>query len=709
MARVDLGLVGAAVLPGAALTATAAATLAAVGRMQETPEAAAAWWQAVEAAMPLLVVGGFGAALAAGAAGVALWRRHAAAPARLAGQLQVLAASGVDRTLTGEGSAGSHALAAAVNALLDERRALKADIAARAAEAALGIEQERQRLATLMAELAHSVVVCNVDGRILLYNHRARLQFRALSLAPQATRGAELIGLGRSIHAVFDRELVDHALDSVRDRLRRGAAYPSAQFVTTTRGGQLLRVQLAPVRTAETQDAEDALAGFVLLLDNLTQDHAEALAHDEALQTLALQARAALQVGGDAAAPLEALLERNRQAMRRRWPMEDMRAADLQAAAARRITAERHLEVNAEEGDEEGEASASAPWMRVDSYALVRCLVALAGRVAGPAQEGALRLSLQSREDAVVLALSWAGPLAAHGQTLDEMLTRPAAPLADTVGDIVERHGGALAWQVGAQGRGGTAPALTLTLPRVLPRPGADEAEAQAAPADPLRASRPEFYDFDLFGSATAATAALADQPLAALSFTVFDTETTGLDPSGGDEILQIGATRVVAGKVRRHESYEQLVDPRRTIPAATIPIHGIEPAMVKGQPTLDVVLPAFHAFAAETVLVAHNAAFDLRFLQLKEASTGVRFEQPVLDTLLLSAVLHPDEPSHRLEEIAARFGVTVTGRHTALGDALVTAEIFARMIPLLAARGLVTLGQVIEASRGTRFARVSY
>jgi DNA polymerase-3 subunit epsilon len=201
----------------------------------------------------------------------------------------------------------------------------------------------------------------------------------------------------------------------------------------------------------------------------------------------------------------------------------------------------------------------------------------------------------------------------------------------------------------------------------------------------------------------------LDDRPLKSLSYTVFDTETTGLNPSQGDEIIQIGATRIVNHKLLRQDAFEQLIDPGRSIPAASIPIHGITPQMVQGQPRIGQVLPTFHAYASDTVLVAHNAAFDMKFFQLKEASTGLRFDQPVLDTLLLSAVIHPHQESHRLEAIAQRMNITVLGRHTALGDAMVTAEVFLRMVPLLAEMGIHTLGQAREASQKTYYARLKY
>ena len=154
---------------------------------------------------------------------------------------------------------------------------------------------------------------------------------------------------------------------------------------------------------------------------------------------------------------------------------------------------------------------------------------------------------------------------------------------------------------------------------------------------------------------------------------------------------------------------FEQFVDPGREMSPEASRVTGIETRMLADAPVIAAVLPAFHEFCEDTVLIAHNAAFDLRFLRLKEEGARVRFTQPVLDTLLLSAVIHPDFEAHALEAIAERMGVNPIGRHTALGDAIMTGEVFLRMIPLLAEQGIRTLGEAREASQKTYFARIRY
>jgi len=724
----------AALAPGLVLAALGAAGLAGFAATLEPPERAALVAM-LEPRAALLLLAWLVLAGALGSLARRAYRRWVLAPERLAEQAQALLAADAARELPADPAAGrgTRALAAAISAFARQRDDLRADVHAQVRDASRKVEQEKTRLAALMAELTQSVVVCNLDGRILLYNNRARLQFRALSDAPEAAGGAELIGLGRSIYAVLDRQLVAHALESVQQRLARGAAHPSAQFVTATQAGQLLRVQLAPVREIGAAAGGDAagdapadataLNGFVLMLDNITREFADESRRDHLLHALTEGSRASLGTLQAAVEMLDypdldaatrerflgvvrdevrAMGARLQQAsgeatrsMKTRWPLEDMLGADLASAAARRIEALAGCRVSTSEVD-------PALWLRVDSFSLLQALVYLAGRVVDEFGLRMVRLRLQPAGERAQLDLVWTGqPLSTETvmswETDAMRIGGESLPLA--VRDVVERHGGAF-WFERERVR------HDAFFRFLLPRSGEHAAleAAQLVRSD----SRPEFYDFDLFALAEP-TRELAGRRLAELSFTVFDTETTGLDPSAGDEILQIGAVRIVAGKLRRGESFERLVDPRRPIPAASIPIHGITPEMVAGQPTIAEVLPAFHAFASDTVLVAHNAAFDLRFLQLKEAASGVRFDQPVLDTLLLSAVVHPQQASHGLEAIAERLGVPVLGRHTALGDAIVTAEVFVKLLPLLAERGIHTLGDALAAAQKTYYARLTY
>ena len=649
-----------------------------------------------------------------------LFARYVATPERLHERAQVVLANPAAPPLAAEGSAATAGLAAALNALAAQRAQLRDDVAQQVADASRGIEQERSRLSALMAELTQSVVVCNLDGRILLYNSRARALFRAGSRTPQSAGGAELIGLGRSIYTVFEQALVVHALESIGQRLRAGVAEPSAQFVTSTPSGQLLRAQMAAVR--EPGEGAAALAGFVLMLDDITRDVEQETLRDRLLLGLTENSRASL--GNLQAAVemlelpgLEAPMRERFQAVVReevatmiervqtlardvlagiktRWPLEDMRGADLVAAARRRIEALGAVRVD-------GEAVDAAVWLKVDSYSLLQALAYLAGRLVDEYEVRSLRLRLQPAGERAQLDLVWSGQAMSTETVMSwqmESMKTGAVSTPLTVRDVVERHGGEF-WFERERVRHESFFRF------LLPRAGAaDAADAAVATGQ----ARPEFYDFDLF-QPSAQAQALEDRALTELTYTVFDTETTGLNPSEGDEIIQIGATRIVNGKLLRSELFDQLVDPERPLAEASIAVHGIRPEALAGQPTILEVLPVFHAFAFETVLVAHNAAFDMRFLQLKEAASGLRFDQPVLDTLLLSAWVHPHQASHRLEAIAERLGVAVTGRHTAMGDALVTAEVFLKLIPLLNAKGVHTLGEARDAALQTYQARLRY
>jgi DNA polymerase-3 subunit epsilon len=563
--------------------------------------------------LAVLFVVGLGALLAV------FFRLYVTASSRLAEETRIIGTVNAGHRIEPKGASEMRELAAAVNELGRRYQELEAEVERRLRVAGADLREEGDRLAAVMAELTQPVLVCNHEGQIVLYN-----------AAAQRLDGAEgLVGLGRSVFGLVDREVVRHALTRAaqRDRTPVGFATISAQ-------GELVRMHLAPVRAREAE-----LEGFLLAFDDVT--------------------------AGTNRAPFD--------------PADEMRADDLASVLVRRLDGHLGLRVRVAQPED-------TLWLAVESRSLVEALTELARRVQDARGVDELGLELHAEGPNACLDIVWKGR-ALEFESVRSWADELAAGVKPL--ELSSRAGG----------EAGTA-RLRVRLP--LAGPAVDS----AAPG--TSASRPVFYDFDLFDAARRRPEWDA-RLLAELSYSVFDVETTGLDPSAGDEILSLGAVRIVNGRLLRQEAFDQLVDPRRRVALESLEVHGISPEMTRGQPTVEEVLPRFAQFVEGSVLLGHNVAFDLRFLELKEGETGVRLTNPALDTLLLSAVVHPNQEDHSLEAIAERVGVGVLGRHTALGDAILTAEIFLKLIPLLAAEGILTLEDALEASRKTGLAKVGY
>ncbi|MBU0766806.1 3'-5' exonuclease [Patescibacteria group bacterium] len=166
-------------------------------------------------------------------------------------------------------------------------------------------------------------------------------------------------------------------------------------------------------------------------------------------------------------------------------------------------------------------------------------------------------------------------------------------------------------------------------------------------------------------------------------NFTIFDVETTGLDPRRGHKIIELAALRIEGGQILTDAPFNSFVNPERTIPAETAQINHISNDDVIGAPTIDQVLPMFLDFAKESILVAHNAAFDMGFLNIEKENCWGYIEIPeAICTMRLSQSIFPNEFRHNLDIVSMRLGLEMpTNRHRALPDVLLTAQALLKMI----------------------------
>lgn len=615
-------------------------------------------------------------------------------------------------------------LAAEVNRLADHLRSARAGLEGEISSATRALVVERGKLAAVLETLGEGVVVASPEGRVSLANRAA-----AAVLGGERADGASL--LGRNLFDLVDREKIAHYLD------RMEAAVTSERFSLHPPTGAVLEAVMTPFF-----DGDGRRIGFVLGLRDVTGP----ARLDEERRRVLTDGLGALR------GPLAAVRSLSESLLDEPGLADGMPGRLLEAIHAEAL----RLSVLVREMSEPGRVGVARPPEHFESIT-VTDLVAMtlrrlpgdggsADRVAleGDAASARVRAEASALSEAQARLLQVAlaradggGPAwlrvggrggvvqveigAAGRAPLAELETALDAPGAGgpagraPVREVIRRHAGEV-WAYVGDGRLG----FRLTLPvedAAAAAPAGAEGEVtgprfvgaglvSGAGAGERAAERPDFYDFSLIEAMERAVAAAdLERPLDTLTCVVLDTETTGLDPERGDRVVSVAGVRVRGATVRRGEVFDALVNPRRPIPEASVRFHGITDALVAEAPPMSVVLPAFLRFAEGAVLVGHQVWFDLRFLAAEATALGLPppLARPVLDTLLLSAAVHGPLPGHGLDTVAGRLGVPLRGRHSALGDALTTAEVFVRLVELLRKRGVVTLGQALEAGRRAR------
>lgn len=549
------------------------------------------------------------------------------------------------------------------------------------------LSAEKNTLAALLSDVPVGVLLCSGDHQLVFYNGLAVDLIGATS-----ARAAP--GLDRNLFDYLREGPIRHAHHRLTEAGDPDAA--SDILCATRDGGEILaaRMRLLP-------DDGAAAPGYVLTLRDVTADMA-AHAKREALlaEVLDRVRRPAANLAAllavvpqgtqippdmDTALRQEAdilsqaitdLAKRTEDGQPDLIPRSPLRVADLTDGLRARLEAQ-GLALHAQD----------APLLlRCDGFEVVSLMAHLALGVAGLLDVTAFDLTVTEDGTDAHLHLGWqGGPL-----RVADLERRLVAGLdADVPGvtgrTVLTSH----ATDIWPESLVGGRNAICLPI-RIVRRTG----------PRPKPISRAVVYDFDLLGKAR--NDKVAKQALADLTYVVFDTETTGLLPNQGDEIVQIAAVRIVNGKRVEAEVFDMLVNPGRSIPAASTAVHGITEAMVSDAPDIAIAGRAFHRFAQGAVLIAHNAPFDMAFLRRHEPAIGARFDNPILDTVLLSAVVFGQHEDHSLDALTHRLSITIPeeARHTAIGDSVATADAFLKLLPMLQGRGLTGFGAVLTELR---------
>jgi DNA polymerase-3 subunit epsilon len=599
-------------------------------------------------------------------------------------------------------------LAIVINDFADMFENLNKNITEQILNARKETEKERNLLAAIMSELPQGVIICNSNGRILLFNSLAKKIF-----TPDSGRGRSeiFLGLGRSVFHLLDKALIAHALEEIENRLENPGQNMASSFIAPIHTGRLISAEAIPVL-----DPESRITGFILAFQDVTDEiNLYDTTHEKltSLKTnLDIQVQKVRDMLNTACLGPHDTPFLHQEFMKTvdLWPSQYEEVSEnLLEAISTRLPLTRHLLKNFLSGIKQKVKNIhniqlnlfldhENSYLLADTYSFTAALIFLLNNLSEMTGKREFDLSLLQKKGFLVFQISWEVPLLSKNQI--ERLMQKRINSLPSLFYVLKQNKASL--EVICDNRENSSRV------HIIAKSGPKTQAYEKHQAPVITGSRPEFYDLDLFRTGEEDND-LFNTDLRLITYTVFDTETTGLNPDGGDEIISLAAVRIVNNRIVYQDIFEELVDPKRDIPLESYRIHGISYEMVTGKKDINTILPAFQDYAVETVLLGHNIAFDMKMFKVKEKQTGIRLLNPVLDTLLLSAVLHPVHARHDMESIAGRLGVNIIGRHTALGDAIATAEIFLKLIPLLNSNGVLTLRDAVKASKKSYYARLKY
>jgi DNA polymerase-3 subunit epsilon len=560
------------------------------------------------------------------------------------------------------------------------------ELEGRVREATLTLQEERNRLATVLRTMVDGVIVANEAAETILMNPRARAILG---------RGYSS-GIGSPLSRIFPSDRLSFHLKRLRQGWEPGREVVE-EVIFPLRDGKLLKGSLSVVPGPGGERA-----GFLLVFRDLNAPTGDDKRFEETLLEMPQLLRGPVATSH----ALVETLQRHRQmsvekqqaflaAVAEEMDRLSVRVTAIEeAASAARTSRWPAIPSNPRELLDESvisvpgisveiEGGDPIPAVLVEPFSWVASLQCvlhwIAQRGSGQPQVGA---NLRVEDGTVVTTFRVKGPFAGDPAELESLELSPAGEEPLPLGEAVRRNRGEL-WTRSS----GDSLEVRLALLQAT-------AVSEAGRAVGLIEGEPEFYNFDLFlPRPVFEREDLLRADLADLDYVVVDTETTGLQLSQGDKVISISGIRIRRGRIQNADIFNTLVNPGRPIPPESVEIHRIDDRMVADAPSMNQVYPQFVEYLGNSILVAHNAAFDKKCLDLAAAEAGLpQIDNPILDTIFLSYALHKEIEGHSLEAIAERMGVTIEGRHSSLGDARAAAQIFLGLLALLPGRDVRTL-----------------